>query len=313
MLKGQPRSGMYPKRKPWGRIFLVAVPVLVLLVLIGIAAKVGWALTHPAKKKVIMPAMVQGLKIEDVSFVSRVDKLQLKGWFLPAAESQKTIIFVHGYRNNRLQENVPALPVARELVRKGYNILLFDLRNSGESQGELTSVGQFEKRDVLGAIDYVKSRGIQGKHIGLLGYSMGGAAAILAAGETKAAEAVVADGAFADLTAYLKENLPVWSELPAFPFTPLILSLIPPVTGTDPAEVSPVKAIKKVSAPVFFIHGKADTATPHKNSEQLYQAAPGSEKEIWLVAGAEHVKSYQVQSKEYIKRVTAFFDKHLGK
>lgn len=313
MQRIQLRGVAYKKRKPWGWIIAVLVPVLVLVALAGISVKVGWALTHPEKLKIAMPAMTQGLKIENVSFPSREDKLQLKGWFLPAPASQKTVIFVHGYRKNRLQEDVPALAIAREMVGKGYNVLLFDLRNSGESQGELTSVGQFEKRDLLGAIDYVKSRGGQGKHIGLLGFSMGGVTSVLAAAEVKEVEAMVIDSSFADLTAYLKENLPVWSNLPAIPFTRMILTLIPPVTGIHPDEVSPVQTVSQMKTPVFFIHGKADTTTPYKNSEQLYQAAASPDKELWLVDSADHVKSYQVQSKEYIKRVTGFFGKHLAK
>lgn len=36
------------------------------------------------------------------------------------------------------------------LVEHGMNVLLFDYRNSGESAGEMTSVGQYEVRDLLG-------------------------------------------------------------------------------------------------------------------------------------------------------------------
>ena len=310
----QLRGGAYYKKsRPWGRIIITGILLLVILAIAGIAVKVGWSLTHPDRIRVSVPAMARGLKLQNVSFPSRMDKIQLKGWFVPAQGSQKTIIFVHGYRNNRLQENVPAIAAAGELVRKGYNVLLFDLRNSGESAGNLTSVGQFETRDVLGAVDYVKTRGAQGKHIGLLGFSMGGAAAIMAAVEDKQVEALVADSAFADLTTYLKENLPVWSNLPAIPFTPVIMTLIPPVTGINPAEVSPVRALSGIKIPVLFIHGKADTAVPYKNSEQLYQAAPAKGRELLLIEGADHVKSYQVRSKEYIARVSSFFDKHLAK
>jgi fermentation-respiration switch protein FrsA (DUF1100 family) len=174
-------------------------------------------------------------------------------------------------------------------------------------------VGQFEKRDVLGAVDYVKTRGVQGKHIGLLGFSMGGATAALAAAEATDVEAAVVDAAFADLTTYIREKLPLWSGLPDFPFTSMILTLIPPVTGTDPGEVSPVKAVGNSVKPMLFIHGKADATIPYRNSELLYQDAAAPDKDLWLVDGADHVKSYQVQSKEYVRRVTDFFNKHMGK
>jgi len=56
-----------------------------------------------------------------------------------------------------------------------------------------------EREDVLGAVDYARSRYAPGA-IGVLGASMGGVAALHAAAGDEAIGAVIADSAFADFS-----------------------------------------------------------------------------------------------------------------
>src|SRR5690606_23492087 len=114
---------------------------------------------------------------------SRGDDLTLRGWFMPPQGEDKglTVVMAHGYKQNREQSDIPALTVANFLVDSGYAVLMFDFRNSGQSGGNLTSVGQFEKNDLLGAIDWVNDT--HPSKIALLGFSMGATTSILAAAE----------------------------------------------------------------------------------------------------------------------------------
>jgi hypothetical protein len=82
------------------------------------------------------PASV-GLEFQNVSFTSRTDGVELKGWFLPAS-SDSVILIVNGGFQNRVDPIVGTLNLSRDLVNRGYNILLFDLRGRGESLGEAT-------------------------------------------------------------------------------------------------------------------------------------------------------------------------------
>ncbi|MGB8263602.1 MAG: alpha/beta hydrolase, partial [Dehalococcoidales bacterium] len=75
-----------------------------------------------------------GLAYTDVSFPSRNSNFTLEGWFIPGA-GNKTIIIVHGGFQNRLDDNVDTVDLTKSLVADGYNVLLFDLRGRGESQG----------------------------------------------------------------------------------------------------------------------------------------------------------------------------------
>lgn len=294
------------KLKKWILGAAVGLALLSVAATLGISVRVGWVLTHPERMHVDKTTITGQPVYKEVAFPSRKGDVTLKGWFFPSADSDKTIIFAHGYRKNRLQEDVPAMKLAAELRRNGYNILMFDFRGCGESGGDVTTIGQYEKDDLIGAVDYVKKMGRPGNHIGVVGFSMGAATTIVAAAADPRIEAVVADAPFADLRKYLSDNLSIWSGLPSFPFTPAILNIMPPVLGLDPAKVSPVADIKKVKAPVLLIHGNADTTIPPANSEAIHNAAPETTI-LWIVPGAEHVGSYKVQPQEYLRRALEIF------
>lgn len=242
-------------------------------------------------KRLIFLLILLGLSYEDVSFKSREDGLNIKGWLIKAPDNKKTVIFAHGYRKNRLQSDVPILSIAHALVNKGYNVLMFDFRNCGESEGNLTSVGQYEVRDLLGAVDFIKSRPELNQKIVLFGFSMGAATSILAGAQEPAVVAVIADSPFADLKNYLVENLSVWTNLPSIPFNQSFLIVVPHLTGLKAETVSPVKEVNDLNGrPLLLIHGEADTDIPIKNSELLQKAYPKAR--FLRVPGAKHVKAF---------------------
>ncbi len=287
----------------------VAVMLLLIIGCLALSVYVGWNLTHPDRETIFETPAKYSLTYEDITFKSKEDGLTLKGWYLPAERSNGlTIIVAHGYGKNRLQDDVPVLKLAQSLVARGYNMMLFDFRNSGESEGDLTSVGQYEQRDLHGAIAWVKQN--RPSKIALLGYSMGAATSLVTAADAPDVAAVVADSPFAQLRSYLSENLSVWSGLPEFPFTPLILATIPAATGTDPDAVDPFSAVKKIyPRPILFIHGNADKSIPNENSKRLSAKHP-DKFQFWLTEGADHVGSYEKHAAEYVERVDKFLRAH---
>ena len=99
-----------------------------------------------------------GLVFEDVEFPSRRGDVMLSGWYLPVEDSAGPhLIFVHGLSSDRSGDN--AVELAARMVEHGYNVLLFDLRGHGSSEGDKVSGGYFERWDVLGAFDYLVRRG----------------------------------------------------------------------------------------------------------------------------------------------------------
>nr|MDQ2998409.1 alpha/beta fold hydrolase [Chloroflexota bacterium] len=134
------------------------------------------------------PASV-GLDAEEVVFPSD-DGVTLRGWFIHRAEDDGTpapaIIFVHGWPWNRLgnlagqsllpDRNVDFLEPARALAQAGFHVLLFDLRNHGQSDAAWpVTFGVHEARDFVGAVALLRKRpDVDRGRLGAIGYSMGG-------------------------------------------------------------------------------------------------------------------------------------------
>ncbi|MGM0877338.1 MAG: hypothetical protein ACQEWV_22040 [Bacillota bacterium] len=60
---------------------------------------------------------------------------------LKAKNSKCTIIFSQGYVGNRTKAPIRSIELANYYVQKGYNVLMFDYRNMGESGGNMSTVG----------------------------------------------------------------------------------------------------------------------------------------------------------------------------
>lgn len=300
--------------------FLLSVTgLLVLFVLCasGIAFHVAWKLTHPVRKAVDMVPADFGIKhTEEVSFPSREGSIRLSGWYFSAEQNgytqhRRTLIFAHGYSQNRLEPHLPALSLAAKLVAGGYDVLMFDFRNAGDSSPSLTTIGLREQQDLLGAIDFVATTR-PGQTMGLIGFSMGAATSLLVGSKDERISAIVADSPFYSLREYLEENLPQWTGLPRFPFNWLILTLCPILLGANPREVKPFLAVKLAKKPIFFIHGTGDSTISSDNSERLRALVTDKKAAIWLVPHAGHVRSYALVPDEYAERVLSFLEKGMG-
>lgn len=204
------------------------------------------------------------------------------------------------------------LPLARAFHERGYPSLLFDFRNSGESDASVTSVGHFEKYDMLAAADFVCDRGFE--EIALVGFSMGAAASLTAALEIPQVRAVVADSSFADLKPYLKKNLSLWTGLPNFPFTPLIMWEIPLLTGIRAEEVRPVEAVRRFQGrSLLLIHDEHDPGISSDDSRMLYQASQADKTDLWITPGDRHVGSFERDPELYLNKVVRFVEQSFSR
>ena len=251
-----------------------------------------------------------GLPYENVAFSPRGDEwddIVLRGWLIEKERDELTVILVHGLNRNRTGDN--ALELAGRLFDRGFNVLLFDIRGHGESDGERLSAGYFEKWDVLGAYDFLAQRGASPEEIGLLGWSLGAATALLAAAEEPAIKAVVSDSSFADVHDLIAQEtaratvFPQW-VVPVFIPGMKIISRI--LYGIDVGAVVPERAAGTLGYPILVIHGEADERVPAEQSVRIHaSAAAGSE--LWLSPGSEHADAVIDAPDEYVERVDAYF------
>jgi fermentation-respiration switch protein FrsA (DUF1100 family) len=291
--------------KKWLRVSL-SIILAVLVIFVGISAYLGYTMTRVERVPLTENPSVMGLTYEDVSFPSLDKNLTLRGWFLPSEADYPAIIMVHGNGYNRDDPTIGTLDIATQLVSSGYNVLMFDLRGYGESDGSTVGGGYLEKRDLEGAVAYIKSRGFD--RIGVIGFSLGAVTALLAAAEDKDINAVVSDSSFADLNDMMKPEFKKRTGAPLILLHP-ILFMIKIMYGVDFAAIRPVAVVDQIKPrPILFIHGNADTTIPVSHAYRLFQAAQNPQDELWVVTGAEHTQSYKMHPAEYMQKVTDFFN-----
>jgi fermentation-respiration switch protein FrsA (DUF1100 family) len=268
-----------------------------------------------------------GLQYKDVTFLSREDHFQLSGWFIPGVlpngslTTQRTIIIVPGNTGNRDDKECGLLNLSGDLARRGFAVLAFDLRGSGESAPAPRSIGYFEQRDVLGAVDFLRTGSLPYPDLGRpraiagWGLSMGGSALILAAAHEPAISAIVSDSTASNYIPIMEREIPKGGHLPAF-FTPGVLMATRAIYGIDFYAVRPVDVVAQLAPrPILFIHGGADTYVPPINMSDLATAArtaPNAHVQTWVVPGANHSQSYNTQPLEYVSRVVAFYTAAMG-
>lgn len=240
---------------------------------------------------------------EEVAFRSRGSRIRLWGCFFPAERSRRCIILVPGGTRDCLDPNIGMPELAQQLVKAGYNVLFFDLRGHGRSGGawRMQTLGK-ECEDVLGALDYlIKNRGFAPERIGIVGFSLGAVAALVAAVQEERVPAVVAESSWARFWTVFEEipgQQPDWVKR----YAPALIWMVRTL-GVKPPDL--FRLVPKIRAKLFFIHGELDEALPTEGSRRLAEASPGSQ--LWIVPEASHCRAFQTHPEEYIQRLTTFF------
>ena len=98
--------------------------------------------------------------------------------------------------------------------------------------------------------------------------------------------------------------------LPTFPLMYSSSALCKLLYGWSFGEASALHQVAKCKLPMLFIHGSADDYVPTRMVYPLYKAKP-QPKEIWIVKGAPHAKSFQLNQKAYINKVAQFTGKYI--
>ena len=296
---------MAPARPPRRFVRRHRGSLLVLLVgiVVVLPAVPMWARVHPPRVALDDDPGRHGLRYEEVAFPSPLDGTILRGWYIPALRpTGRAVVIVPGIDSNRLVGGV-SLRLAADLVADGFDVLAFDLRAQGTSDGDTLSFGAREQDDVIGAVTLAQARGA--RHVAVIGFSMGAAATMLAAARSPGIEALVLDSAFADLRDTLGAGIGSTWHMPG-PIVGYALFLYRVLSGTDPASVVPADAIPALATrPMLFIAGADDQTVGPTDGANMARAA-GAQAEYLLVPGAGHVGAFFVDPQAYASRVRAF-------
>jgi len=276
------------------RIGLIVLSILLIVSLFGFYVSIR-------PPKIISPLTPGDFQMayEDVSFRT-ADGITLRGWYIPAAKTRgKTLILLHGYPADK-GNILPALAFLHE----DFNLLLFDFRYLGQSEGSYSTAGAKEVEDLLAAIRFLKNRGTT--EVGVWGFSMGGAVALMAVPQAPEIKAVVSESSYASLAGMALQLF----RLPAlnYPIAYLVGLWAKLFLGIDLREVSPAERIRTSTLPILLIHSSADAVIPFAHAHELQQAlATNPRAEFWFNQEFAHGQL----ASDYRARVTKFFQRNL--
>jgi uncharacterized protein len=278
---------------------LRCILISLLVLLIPIVAALHPLHTVPKRT----PAAL-GLSFEDVRFRS-ADGVELAAWLVPHPHPRGNLVFCHGHGRSRGQA-AALLTIFHDL---GLNVLAFDFRGHGDSDGHTSAFGYREVEDLIAAEAYLNRR-CPGQPLLLAGVSLGAAVALQTLPKLPKVRGVWSEGAFAHFTNAVDYKFSPLPDLLRRPLVTCYYWLGWLDCGLWAPSVNPVECLQGVTVPIFFCHGRRDELVPFAEGETLYRSY-GGPKGHWWVEGASHYNVRQRNHREYLCRLRAFLEECL--
>lgn len=138
----------------------------------------AWLMTHPpgsSDPAAIVEPLGAGVDVREIRVRGA---FELAAWYRPARDGAKgAILLLHGYKESRLTMRGLATLLA---VRTPYALLVPDFRGCGNSESAPSSAGILERDDVACMLDFLAREGHPAGRTAVIGFSMGGVAALQA-------------------------------------------------------------------------------------------------------------------------------------
>ena len=246
--------------------------------------------------------------LQDVE-ITASDGAVLRAAFVRSAGSEGCVLLLHGIADSR----AGALGFAPMFIQAGYSVLAPDSRGHGSSGGGLITFGLLESTDVLRWASWLHEQGCQ--RLFGLGESLGASILIQAAAQKPVFSAIVAECAFSDLPSIaeyrISESMHGSKPLSAVLAKGVVAAGLFYARlryGLDLNAASPVNSAKRLSTPLFLIHGVDDARIPPAHSRAIAESDPTAV--VWFVAGAGHTTASAKEPAEFRMRVLGWFEKH---
>jgi uncharacterized protein len=241
------------------------------------------------------------------------DGIRIAGWWIPAASpipaDGPTVVMVHGYGDNKSGMFENAI-----FLHDRWNLVLFDLRNSGQSGGELTTQGIDEQRDLEAILDWL-NRTKHPEHLAVFGQSMGGQTSVNVVARDQRVDALILDSTHDRLASAMVARV----RNAGYPFGEvgyLAIALGSWMrTGVNVLGADPVEAIDELrDRPVLLLHGADDRDAPPGGATNMFETAQaaGVPAELHFCPGAAHGKIDDVCAGDYGRWMNDFLERALG-
>lgn len=227
------------------------------------------ALLYTQQRRILFPAPTDYPQAPPPGFAlvhtATDDGLRLSAIYRPAGPGKRTILFFHGNGDNL----AGAIEATRGPAAAGTGLMLVEYRGYGGNPGSPGEAGFY--RDGEAAIRWLAEQGVTARDIVVVGNSIGSGPATEMALRHDVAALILVSG-FSSLPEVVRgqvQLVPAWLVRDRF----------------DNAA-----KIARLKAPVFLMHGDADTLVRPDNLARLQRARPDAT--AVLVAGAGHELAY---------------------
>lgn len=229
--------------------------------------------------------------------------------FRNPSNSNVWVVCLHGWTNvNREMSSY-----AMEYYKRGFNVLLPDLRGHNNSEHKFVTMGWLDRLDVVDWIKNIVAENPRARII-IHGVSMGAATTMMTTGEElpENVEVAVEDCGFTSVKDIFVDQCIRKYHLPPKMVMPQATLVNKLINGFFFGEASAVEQVKKSKTPTLFIHGDKDAFVLLDNLAPVYEAC-AAPKEKYIIKGAEHAVSSHWFHEEYWMVVDCFLRKYFFK
>lgn len=234
-----------------------------------------------------MPGLEQtpedwGFKYKNVNFKTE-DDIQLHGWYIPHPQSERVLLFFHGNAGN-ISHRQASIEIFHRL---GLNILIFDYRGYGQSQGKPSEQGFYQ--DAAAAWKFLtEEEDFAPEQIIIFGRSLGGTVAARLAADVQA-HGLILESTLSSAHDFAKQVFKVLARLVFIRY-----------------DFNTVEYIRHVNAPVLVLHSPDDEIMPFNLGEKVFESA-NQPKQFVRMRG-DHNSGFYLSQPEYEQQLSNWIE-----
>jgi dipeptidyl aminopeptidase/acylaminoacyl peptidase len=276
----------------WTGVVLVSL-FLVVWIAVGV---VGANMVTSARHGSVKPRTeIAGKPVEQVTLTTD-DGVALSAWYVPN-ESKCAVVTLSGIGANRSQ----LVSTAETYINWGFAALLPDLRGTGESGGDMVSIGYHERKDLVACVRWLQNKGL--KTIGAHGFSLGAATVCFAMKDLSDLGFAVVESSY-DTMQHADDNRLDLVKVPHFIGWPYRFFLSHRI-GADFTALSPLTYMPRFTCPTLIMSGDDERVLKAEETTALYDQCASKRKRLHIFKGGHHrpsIRAFPEESRETLRQ-----------